>query len=55
VLVIRRIRVSYHLRTPAEHRETAERVHKVHAAHCPVAKTLQPRVEITTELELEPD
>ena len=50
VLVIRRIRVAYHLKLDPEHRELAERVHGFHAEYCPVARTLQGCVEIFTEL-----
>lgn len=53
MLVIRRIQVTYHLRVAEEHRETVERVHSVHADHCPVARTLKGCVEITTELQLQ--
>ncbi len=51
VLVIRAIRVVYSLAVPAEHRATAERVHEFHAGFCPVARTLEGSVEISTELE----
>lgn len=53
VLVIRRIEVVYHLRAPADRRETVERVHGIHAAHCPVARTLSGCVEIDTRVEIE--
>lgn len=54
VLVIRRIRVDYRLMLAEEHRATAERVHEVHADHCPVARTLRGCVEIVTELGFQP-
>ena len=50
VLVIRSIRVAYNLSVPAEHRETARRVHEFHAGFCPVARTLEGCVRIETEL-----
>jgi uncharacterized OsmC-like protein len=53
VLLIKRIRVRYHLKLRADQREAAERAHGMHAAHCPVARTLKGCVEITTELVLE--
>lgn len=53
VLVIRRIHVTYHLKAAPGHRETAQRVHAFHADFCPVARSLQGAVEITTELVLE--
>jgi organic hydroperoxide reductase OsmC/OhrA len=53
VLVIRRIHVTYHLKVPPEQRETAERVHGFHARYCPVARTIEGCVEISTSLEME--
>ncbi|MDX1686800.1 MAG: OsmC family protein [Candidatus Promineifilaceae bacterium] len=53
VLVIRRIHVRYHLKLDPEHRETAERVHDIHADYCPVARTIRGCVDITTSLEME--
>ena len=55
VLVIKRIRVSYHLRLRPGEREAAERAHAAHQNHCPVARTLKGAVEITTELVMEDD
>jgi uncharacterized OsmC-like protein len=55
VLVIKRIHVRYHLKAPTEQREAAERAHGAHQSRCPVARTLQGAVAITTELVLEPD
>lgn len=53
VLVIRRIHIIYNLKAPAEARETVERVHQMHAAHCPVYRSLHKCIEITTEYKLE--
>ncbi len=53
VLVIKRIRVRYHLRLRREQREAAERAHAAHQQHCPVARTLRGCVDITTELSME--
>ncbi len=55
MLVIRRIHVRYHLQIEAdqEKRETAERVLGFHARYCPVARTIDGCVEITTSLEME--
>lgn len=50
VLVIRAVQVTYRLKIPAEHRETAEKVHSFHADFCPVARTLSNCVAIGTEL-----
>lgn len=52
VLVIRRIHVRYRLRAAEEKRETIERVHEMHAAHCPVARSLEGAIEIRTSFEL---
>jgi uncharacterized OsmC-like protein len=53
VLVVRRIHVTYRLRIDPDKREVAQRVHGVHAEHCPVARTIRDCVAITTSLELE--
>jgi uncharacterized OsmC-like protein len=53
VLVIKRIHVRYRLKLAASQREIAERVHGFHADYCPVARTLQGCVEITTTLDFE--
>ena len=50
VLVIRRIHVRYELDIPAAAREAAERVRTVHASACPVARTLDGCVAISTEI-----
>lgn len=52
VLIIKRIHVAYTLKTDPANRETAERVHGFHADYCPVARTIQGCVEISTSLEL---
>ncbi len=54
ILIIKKIRVLYRLRAPEDVRETAERVHGLHADHCPVYRSLIDAIDITTELELEP-
>jgi organic hydroperoxide reductase OsmC/OhrA len=53
VLIIRRIHVTYHLKVDQDKRETAERVHGIHADFCPVARTIGGCVDITTELKME--
>ena len=53
MLVVKRIHVTYHLKTAPEHRETVERVHGFHADYCPVARTITGCVDITTSLEIE--
>jgi organic hydroperoxide reductase OsmC/OhrA len=52
VLVIKRIHVRYRLSVPSERREETERVHSFHASFCPVARSLDGAIDITTELEL---
>lgn len=52
VLVLKRIRVHYRLRAPESRREEVDRVHAVHAGHCPVARSLEGAIAITTTLEL---
>ena len=52
-LILKRIHVTYKLKAPADKREAAERAHKAHANHCPVAKSLIPAIDITTSLEIE--
>jgi uncharacterized OsmC-like protein len=53
VLVIRRIHVVYHIKAPAEARETIERVHGIHTDYCPVYRSLYKAIQITTEYQLE--
>jgi uncharacterized OsmC-like protein len=50
VLILRRVRVEYHLCVPREKREVAKRVHEVHRASCPVARSITPGVVIETTL-----
>jgi uncharacterized OsmC-like protein len=53
VLVIKRIHVTYYLKTAPENGEAAERVRGIHADYCPVARTMRDCVDITTSLEIE--
>ena len=53
VLVVRRIHVTYQLKAEASERATAERVHGFHAEYCPVARTIDGCVDITTSLKFE--
>lgn len=53
MLVIRRIHVTYRLKAGEEHRETVERVHAMHADRCPVYKTLEGAITITTDVTLD--
>ena len=54
VLVVKRIRVHYTLRgCPEDKREAAERAHAHHASRCPVAKSIEKAIEISTDLAFE--
>ncbi len=52
VLVIRRIHVTYKLEGGRSKREVVERVHGFHARKCPVYRSLEAAIEITTSLEI---
>ncbi len=54
VLVIRRIHAHYRLRAAESQREVIERVHGVHADHCPVARSIKGAIEVGTSYELVP-
>lgn len=52
-LVIRRIAVHYELAVDADaDREAIERVHGFHAEHCPVARSIEGAIEVSTTYEL---
>lgn len=54
ILVIKRIRVSYTLKgCPPDKVEAAERAHAHHASRCPVAKSIEKAIEISTHLTFE--
>ena len=52
VLVLKRIHVTYTLEAPESQREVIERAHTHHARFCPVYRSLEAAIEITTELEI---
>lgn len=52
MLVIKRIRQVLHLTAGEEDRETIERVLGVYADSCPVARSIMPAIEVTSELDL---
>ena len=54
VLVLRRIRVRYHLAASAEVADTVERVHRIHKEHCPVYRSIHTAIDVTTSVRLEP-
>ncbi len=54
ILVIKKIHVRYTLRGCAEEkRDAAERAHSHHAARCPVARSIEKAIEISTDLTFE--
>ena len=52
MLIIKRIHVRYRLAVPDDRRQEAERVHSFHARSCPVARSLEGAIDISTELQL---
>lgn len=54
VLVIKRIKQTFHLSAGEEDRETVERVLGVYADSCPVARSVKGSIEITSELDFTP-
>jgi uncharacterized OsmC-like protein len=52
VLVIKRVKQSFHLAANERDRETIERVLEVYADSCPVARSVKDSIEITSKLEL---
>lgn len=54
VLVIKRIKQTFHLTASEEDREKIERVLGVYADSCPVARSIKDSIEITSELEFTP-
>jgi len=51
-LILKRIHVKYQLKAVEADRQTVERVHSVHAQSCPVYRSLQGAIAITTEWRL---
>ena len=52
--MIKRIHVHYTLRgVPEDKREAAERSHAFHKSRCPVAKSIEKAIEISTDLVFE--
>ena len=52
VLVLKRIKQTLHLSAEEKDRETIERVVEVYEDGCPVARSIKPAIEITSELDL---
>jgi uncharacterized OsmC-like protein len=53
--MIRRVHVRFLLKAAENVRDTVERVHSVYKDKCPVYRTLQPAMEITSAFELVAD
>ena len=54
MLVIKRIKQTFRLSADEGDRETVERVLKVYADSCPVARSVKGSIEITSELKFTP-
>ncbi|MDQ3911130.1 MAG: hypothetical protein M3305_05040 [Actinomycetota bacterium] len=52
VLVLKRIKQTLHLTAEEKDRESIERVIQVYEDSCPVAVSIKPAIEITSELDL---
>ncbi len=52
ILVVKRIKQTFHLTADEKDREKIERVIKVYADSCPVARSLKGSIEITSDLDL---
>jgi uncharacterized OsmC-like protein len=52
VLVVKRIKQTFHLAADEKDRETIERVVDIYADSCPVARSIKDSIEITSELVL---
>jgi uncharacterized OsmC-like protein len=52
VLVIKRIHVHYKLQGDGIDPAVVERVHSFHAGKCPVARSIEGAIEVTTDWEL---
>ena len=50
MLVLRRIHTKYKLTVPDDVHDTVERVLKMHADLCPVARSIKGAIEVTTEV-----
>ncbi len=52
VLLIKRVKQTFHLAANERDRETIERMLEVYADSCPVARSVKDSIEITSELDL---
>lgn len=51
--MLEEIVVHYHLRVPAEHRETVDRALESHAGKCPTARSLEGAIDVRWTAEIE--
>jgi uncharacterized OsmC-like protein len=54
VLVVKRIKQTFHLTADEREREKIERVLRIYANFCPVARSVKGSIEISSELDLTP-
>jgi uncharacterized OsmC-like protein len=54
VLVVKRIKQIFHLTADESDREKIERVLRIYADSCPVARSVKGSIEISSELDLTP-
>lgn len=54
VLVVKRIKQTFHLTADEDDRETIERVLGVYADSCPVARSIKGSIDVSSELDLTP-
>lgn len=51
VLILKRIHVAYQLKCKPEEVETVTRVHEMHHRFCPVYRSIERAIDITTEIK----
>ena len=54
VLVVKRIRQNFHLTAEEKDLDTIERVLRIYADNCPVARSVKGSIEVSSDLELTP-
>ena len=54
VLVLKRIHVRYRLHADDEHTAAARRAHDAHHGKCPVYRSIEAAIAVTTELDIGP-
>lgn len=52
-MIIEQIDVTYSLEAEPDQQDMIERVHEMHAEHCPVAESISPCIDINTSFQLE--